>query len=74
MKCALCQHGTTVPGKTTMTLERHNTLIVYRDVPAEICRNCGEAYLDETVTGQLLDQAETAAQTGVEVEILRYAA
>ena len=41
---------------------------------AEICDQCGEVYLDSTITAQLLDLARAAAQAGVEVDIRHYAA
>lgn len=74
MKCVVCKHGNTEPGVTTVTLERGRTTIVLKGVPAEVCDNCGEAYVDADTTNRLLRDAETAAATGVEVEVQRYAA
>lgn len=48
--------------------------MIIKDVPAEICDNCGEYYLDEKTTDQVLRMAEEAAQKNSEVEILRFAA
>jgi hypothetical protein len=45
-----------------------------KDVPAEICVTCGEYYLDESVTEELLRRADSAARNGAVVEILAYAA
>jgi YgiT-type zinc finger domain-containing protein len=74
MKCPICQHGETVPGETTVTLERGNTTLVIKGVPAEVCENCGEAYVDEKTTSALLDAIKTAAKLGVDVEVRRFAA
>ena len=74
MKCVICKQGQTRPGLTTVTLERQNTTVVVKDVPAEICENCAEYYLSEEVTGRLQDLAGQAVQQGVEIEVLRYAA
>lgn len=57
-----------------MTLERGSTTGIIRNVPAEVCENCGEYYVDEDVTRRVLENAEAAVQRGVEVEVLRYAA
>ncbi len=57
MKCVICKRGNRAAGKTTVTLERDETVIVFRGVPAEVCDNCGEAYLDEAVTKSLLQAA-----------------
>lgn len=46
MKCVICKHGETRPGMTTVTLERGGATLVVKGVPARICGNCGEAYVD----------------------------
>lgn len=74
MKCLICKHGETQPGYTTVTLDREGLLLVVRDVPAQVCVNCGEAYVDESVTAQLLETAEEASQAGAEVDVRRYVA
>jgi YgiT-type zinc finger domain-containing protein len=74
MKCVLCKQGATHPDHVTVTLQRGSTTIIIRDVPAEVCENCGEYYLADDVTGRVMRSAEDAVQKGVEVEILRYAA
>jgi hypothetical protein len=54
-------------------LERENSTVMFKNVPAEVCENCGEAYHDATVTRALLKQADQAAQNGVELDVRRYA-
>ncbi len=39
-----------------------------------ICQNCGEYYLSESVTAEVLQKAEDAVNKGAEVEIIRYVA
>lgn len=74
MKCAICKHGETRPGKATLTLERNETTLVIKGVPAEVCANCGEEYVSEEITVRLLETAETAAKTGVQVDVREYVA
>jgi YgiT-type zinc finger domain-containing protein len=74
MKCGICKQGETQDGKATITLEREGSILVIKSVPARICGTCGEQYVDEETTSQLLDIAEQAAQAGVQVEIREYAA
>ena len=74
MKCVLCRHGETRSGHATVTLERGETIVVFKEVPAEICENCGEYYLSQEVTERVMERAEEAVRNGAEVEILRYAA
>ena len=45
MNCVICKHGETRPGKTTVTLERKATTVVIKNVPAQVCSNCGEEYV-----------------------------
>ncbi|MFZ5592730.1 MAG: type II toxin-antitoxin system MqsA family antitoxin [Pseudomonadota bacterium] len=74
MKCVICRQGETQPGKVTVTLQRGDVTLVFKGVPADVCENCGEYYLSERVTEQLLARAEEAVRSGAEVEILRFAA
>lgn len=74
MKCVLCKQGETRPGKVTVVLQRGETTVILKEVPAEICENCGEYYLSEDITDRILKRAEEAVKSGAEVEILRFAA
>jgi len=74
MKCPLCKHDGTQPGTTTVTLERDTTTLVFKGVPAEVCENCGEAYVNEAKTEQLLNAAEDAVKAGVQVEVRTFTA
>jgi hypothetical protein len=57
-----------------VTLQRGETTVILKGVPAEICENCGKYYLSDDMTGQVLERAEAAVKSGAEVEILRFAA
>jgi YgiT-type zinc finger domain-containing protein len=74
MKCLFCKQGDTHPGQVTVVLERGETIVIFKDVPGDVCENCGEYYLSADVTGELLERAEAAIRNGAEVEILRFAA
>jgi YgiT-type zinc finger domain-containing protein len=74
MKCVVCKVGSTNPGKTTVTLERDTMTLVFKGVPAQVCSNCGEAYVDEDITRQILLKAEEAARSGVQVDVRQFAA
>ena len=72
MKCVICKAGETRPGRTLVTLERNTTTLVFKSVPAEVCGNCGEAYVAEEVTRQILAAAELAARSGVQVDVREF--
>lgn len=74
MNCVICKNGETKEGKTVATFNREKTTVVFQDVPAQICRNCGEAFLSESTTSKLLKLAEAAARSGIQVEVREYLA
>lgn len=74
MKCVICKQGEAHPSEVTVTLQRGESTIILKNVPAEVCENCGEYYLSEDITEQVLSRAEEAVKSGAEVEILRFAA
>ena len=49
-------------------------IVILKQVPADVCENCGEYYLSESVTDDVLSKAEDAVNKGAEVEIIRYVA
>jgi YgiT-type zinc finger domain-containing protein len=73
MNCFICNQAETMPGRTSVLLERSHLTLTIINVPARICPNCGEAYADETVTASLLRQAEKMARAGTKVEVDEYA-
>ncbi len=54
MKCVICKNGETIQGKKIVTLERAGSIIVLKGVDASICNNCGEYYLDQKTTNEVL--------------------
>lgn len=74
MKCTICRQGETWPGLVTVTLTRGETTVIIKDVPADVCENCGEYYLGEATSTRVLALAEKAVADRAEVEIVRYAA
>ncbi|MEI8025850.1 MAG: type II toxin-antitoxin system MqsA family antitoxin [Pseudomonadota bacterium] len=74
MKCVICKHGSTDAGMVSVTLVRGKTVVVFKEVPAQVCPNCGEYYLEVDVSKKLMERATSAVNAGTEVEIVRYAA
>ncbi|MCC7163595.1 MAG: type II toxin-antitoxin system MqsA family antitoxin [Anaerolineae bacterium] len=72
MKCVICRQADVQPGWATVTLERDGLTLVFKRVPARVCPNCGEEYLDESVTARLLQNAEELARAGAQVDIREY--
>jgi YgiT-type zinc finger domain-containing protein len=74
MKCVICRQGDTALGEVTVTLQRDESVIIIKGVPAEVCRDCGEYYLDEAVASHVYEKAEESVRRHAEVEIFHYAA
>ena len=74
MNCLICKQGDTSEGKATVTLERGGATLVVKGVPAQVCQNCGEEYVDEATASVLLAGAEQAASAGVQVDVREYVA
>ena len=74
MTCPICRNGTKEAGFITVTLERGSTILVFKNVPAQICDNCGEEFLSAENNRTLLRRAEEEIARGVEVELLQFAA
>ncbi len=74
MKCAICRNGETLEGKITVLLEKGETTLVFKNVPAQVCESCGEEYLSSSMNDDLLKKGREAVARGVDFEMLRYAA
>jgi YgiT-type zinc finger domain-containing protein len=72
MKCVVCKSGVTRHGTTTVTFEREGLTLVMKEVPAEICMNCGEDYVGEAVAHEIMVLADKMAQSGAQVDVRRY--
>ena len=69
MICVICKQDEVRLGKATVVFEREGATVVIKGVPARMCGNCGEEYVDELVTRELLQTASAAAVAGVQVEV-----
>ena len=74
MRCVVCKQGELREGTATVTLERGRMILVFRNVPAEVCEVCGEEYVAEEATIRLLAAVEEAARAGVQVDVREYVA
>ncbi len=74
MNCVICKMGETAEGLTTVSLTRGDSTILVKNVPAAICQNCGEYYLSEEVSAQIMKLSEKALLSNAEVEVIPYAA
>ncbi|MGI5077075.1 type II toxin-antitoxin system MqsA family antitoxin [Treponema maltophilum] len=72
MKCQICKFGKTKNGYTQVVLTRKNATLIFRNVPAQICDDCGEYYLDKETATEIYTRAEACFSSGQEVAIIEY--
>ncbi|NCR36869.1 MAG: type II toxin-antitoxin system MqsA family antitoxin [Microcystis aeruginosa S11-01] len=58
MESVICKNGTTRSGFVTVTLDRDNCIVILKQVPADVCQNCGDYYLSESVTAEVLQKGD----------------
>ncbi|MEJ6981640.1 type II toxin-antitoxin system MqsA family antitoxin [Pedobacter sp. P351] len=71
MDCALCKNGTIQKGNVTVTLEKGSAIILIKDVPAEVCTNCGHYYLSEEMTKIIMEKGKEAISKGAVFEVMK---
>ena len=74
MQCPICKQGQTAAGTATVTLRRDGLTLVVKAVPAQVCDNCGEEYVDEKAAAQLLGDADASARAGHEINVRHFQA
>ena len=72
MKCPICKFGEMKKGITQVVLTRGTATVIFRNVPATICDDCGEYYLDEQTVQDIYNRAENCFSLGQEVAIIEY--
>ena len=74
MRCVVCKQADTQSGVTTVMLQRGEATFVVSEVPAQICANCGEDYVDANVAAALLLASEDLSRAAAQLDVRRYAA
>ena len=70
--CHFCEIGDVKPGTATMPSHRNGMVVVVKNVPVDICANCGEVYISHEIGVQLDAIVKDAEQDGVELLVRKY--
>ncbi len=65
MICLICRQAELVDGFTSIPFERDEFRLLIRNIPAQVCPNCGEAIVDEDVAVLLLEKAKAIFEQGI---------
>ena len=68
-RCPLCG-GVKRPGTTTYSVDLGVGVIVVRNVPAMVCDQCGEAWIDAGTAKELERMTDDARQQRRQVEVV----
>lgn len=72
MKCPVCRFGDMDKGFAQVVLNRGNATVIFRNVPAMVCCDCGEYYLDEQTADEIYSRADSCFSSGQEIAIMEY--
>lgn len=72
-RCPLCG-GDKEAGTTTFSVDLTFGVVVVRDVPALVCAQCGEAWIDDPIAARLESLVADARRRQAVVEVMRWAA
>ena len=64
MICLVCRQADAVVGLTSVMFERGEIRLVINAVPARVCPQCGEAFVEEAVAVRLLEISEAVVASG----------
>ena len=69
MKCVICKTGDCFKGTTNYTNIQNGKLVVVKNVEANICNNCGEAYFESDTVNYIQQKTIEALRINQEVEV-----
>jgi YgiT-type zinc finger domain-containing protein len=70
-RCALCG-GEMYEGITTIPFLIGEKVVVIKDVPAEICSDCGEAYMKSSVVDKVESVLDKLEELHSEMSVVHY--
>lgn len=69
--CPFCK-GNVSNGVSTFTVDLGFGVVVVRDVPATVCTQCGEEWLDDATAGKLETIVASARQKHAPIKVERW--
>ncbi|MCP9496160.1 MAG: type II toxin-antitoxin system MqsA family antitoxin [Pyrinomonadaceae bacterium MAG19_C2-C3] len=59
MQCLVCKNDKFKQGATSLNIERGAAILVITDIPARVCTNCGEPYIEADIARDVQSLADT---------------
>lgn len=73
MICTICK-GSTKLQTINFPIDLENIFILVKEVPAIVCQQCGEYFLEDNIAERIEEISETTKSSNIEIEILKFAA
>ena len=70
--CMFCKCDTVTPSLTTHVVNYNGAIIVIKNVPCEVCEQCGEKFYTDDVAEKLEKMVNAAKQMMQEIAVLDY--
>ena len=71
MNCFICK-GYLVKSTTDHVVKLKDCIIIIKNVPCEMCKQCGETYYDDEVARQLEKIIENVKGLAAEITVVNY--
>ncbi len=72
MNCFICENGDYIEGKTTLSLNRDNQVMLVTDIPALVCNKCGESLFTPDVSRVLYEATNEMFNMGDTNTVISY--
>ena len=72
MKCFMCK-GSLVDKLTTFMVDTDKCIIIVKNVPSQVCNQCGESSYDNEVAKQLEKIVDSLRMSITEIAVVNYA-
>ena len=71
MKCFMCKEDLEEK-KVNYFVDLENTIIIIKDVPAKVCKKCGEKFYEDDIAKNIEKIVNQLKELTVEVTVVRY--
>lgn len=73
MNCTLCK-GDLVQGRVNHIVDLDGHIIIIKDAPANICKQCGEYFLENDIALKVEKIVDEVRKNKVEISVINYTA
>ena len=71
MKCFMCK-GQLIDKPTTYMVEINNSIIVIKNVPSQVCNQCGDVSYSHDIAKRLEKMVKTLCSSSTEITVANY--